>query len=209
MRVPRTKDEISALVREEPDGWEYFLYAGAMLIARDDLEEQYRDHLIGYAPLEGDSLGQAEAIQRLEAAFPDAQALVGQVDRLFNTALQERAFGSPGESGDEALIRQLSARTMDMYRGLMNWARGLRSCRVPSEFRTAYHLAADLVNKPIEQIRGFVDELVVGMDSAAERLGESDGEDPVEVTLVLTVSIEEGATDAFTDELKRLEARLV
>lgn len=209
MRAPRTNDEISALLREEPDSWEYLLYAGAMLIARVDLEEQYRDHLIGYAPLEGDSLDAEEAINRLQAAFPDAQALVKQVDRLFSATIQERAFGLPGESGDGALIRQLAARTMDMYRGLLDWAKELRSCRVPEEFQTVYQLAAGLVNKPIEQIRAFVDELVVQMDSVAERLEDKDDDSPIKVTVVLTVSIEEGATEAFSEELKRMEATLL
>lgn len=196
-------------MRELPDVWEYLLYAGAMLAARDEIEDLYRDHLIGYAPLAGESLDANESIGRLQGAFPDAQALAKQIERMFNAELQERAFGIPGQSGDEALIRQLAERTMAQYRGLLEWAGGLRSARVPEEFQTAYQLAADLVNKPIEQVRAFVDEVVAQMDSVAERIERDDDDSPIQVTVALVVSIEEGATDAFIEELGSLEATLL
>ena len=53
-RTPRTRDELTALLRERQAGWEYLLYAGSLLINQISLEDEYRDHLLRYVPLTAD-----------------------------------------------------------------------------------------------------------------------------------------------------------
>lgn len=194
---------MAALLREQPDGWEYMLYGGSLLLLRDGHEQEYRDHILRYAPLEGEPLDSSDAVLRLEAAFPDALALVAATMRLFDPSIQERAFGRPGEPGDEALIQQLAQRTIDGYLQLMKWGMGLRSARAPTEFQTAFQLAADMVARPVEEMRAYVDDVVNKMDTVPDLL-TGEYADPIKTTITMVLTIDDAASDAFGRELERI-----
>ena len=124
---------------------------------------------------------------------------------LFDPDVQKQAFGRPGEPGDEALIQALANRTMERYRELMAWGLDLRAARVPSDFRSVYQLAADMAAKPIEEIRGYVEDIVEAMDALPRRLGgQTTG--PVEIVITLTLTMDDEAVQAFDDETDRLLA---
>ena len=201
-RTPRTRDGLAVVRRERPDGWEYLLYAGVLFLGMRDLEGSYRDHRLRYAALTGDPLSEWDSIERLKAAFPDAMALSGSIDRFFAAESVERAFGRAGEPGDDEAIQHLAERTIAIYGSCMDWGRDLRSARVPTEFQPAFHLAADFMRLPVEQMREYIQKLVALADSLEElmRTGE-----PVQVTIILELSIDEVVSDKFAMEMGRLE----
>lgn len=200
---------MTALLRERPPGWEYLLYAGELLRERQRLEYKYLDDLLRYSPRSGPPLDGQAAFDRLKAAFADALALAHSLMRFFDEAIHRRAFGEPGEEGDEILIRHLACRTIEGYEQFIDWARELRGKRVPTEFHQSYQLAADLMRQPVEQIRSFVDEVVVEMDSLSERLQAADEGEPVTITLTLTLTIDEEAQRAYEGELERLASEVI
>ena len=201
-RTPRTPDGLAVVRRERPDGWEYLLYAGVLFLGMRDLEGSYRDHQLRYAPLTGDPLSEWDSIERLKAAFPDAKALSESIDRLFAADIVERVFGRTGEPGDEEAIQHLAERTIAIYGSCMEWGRDLRSARVPTEFQSAFHLAADFMRLPVEQMREYIQKLVTLGDSL-EELVRTD--EPVQVTITLDLSIDEAVSDKFAMELERLQ----
>ncbi len=200
--TPRTRDTLAVVRRERPDGWEYLLYAGVLFLGMRDLEGSYRDHLLRYAALTGDPLSEWDAIKKLKEAFPDATALSGSIDRIFAAESVERAFGRIGEPGDDQAIQHLAERTIALYSSCMDWGRDLRSARVPTEFQTAFNLAADFMRLPVEQMREYVQRLVTFGDSLEEPIstGESDY-----VTFTLELSIDDAVADEFAMELSRLQ----
>lgn len=202
LKTPTKPDEFISLLREQPDGWEYLLYAGKLQVGMQNLEDEYRDHLIGYAPLTGEPLSAWASIERLKAAFPDALALVSPMHRLFAAETVQNAMGRLGEPGNADAIEHLADRTMAMYRSWMDWGKALRSARVPAEFQLAFHLAADFMRRPIEDMRVYVHKVVEFADSL-ERLMKED--EPVTVTLELVVSLDDAVEEEFSLELKRLE----
>ena len=201
-RTPRTRDGLAVVRRERPGGWEYLLYAGIMFLGMRDLESSYRDHRFRYATLTGDPLSERDSIKKLEAAFPDARALSGSIGWLFAADSVERVFGRTGEPGDDEAIQHLAERTIAIYGSFMDWGRDLRSARVPTEFQAAFHLAADFMRLPVEQMREYIQKLVTFADSLDEliRTGE-----PVQVTTTLELSIDEAVSDKFTMEMERLQ----
>ena len=202
-RTPRSSDERTALLRERPGAWEYLLFAGSLLMRREELEDDYHDHQLRYVALEGDPLDEEAATSRIQSAFPDALALVAAIQQLFDQHLHERAFGAPGEPGDEALIQRLAKRIIDRYLELMIWSRDLRAARVPSQFQRVFQLAADMALRPVDEIREFVDDTVREMDSVRQRLADV-GASPIEITLTLVVTMDEAVHEAFDQELERL-----
>lgn len=206
-RCPRTRDELAALINDRPRGWEYLLYGGGLYLGRKALETKYHDHLFAYAELDGPPLDADRAIREVDAAVDDARAMVGRLMHMFDPVRLEWAFGEPGKPGDPALIQHVADRTMKGYEHFMDWARRLRSMRVPAEFRKAFDLAADLMSNPVEECREYVDQVVTELDQVPNLIETSagEGEEPVQITLQLTLTVDEDARRAFTDEIERLQ----
>jgi hypothetical protein len=167
-------------------------------------EADYRDHVLRYAVLAGDPLSSDEAIAKLQRAFPDAIALANTMMGCFSADALEAALGAPGEPGDAELIQHLARRTIDGYSQFLEWGCDLRATRVPSEFHTAFNLAADMMRTPVEEIRAYVNEVRSTMDDLADRLAARSNDDPLEMTISLTVTVDPAASKALHDEIARL-----
>jgi hypothetical protein len=203
-RTPRTPEEMAELLRTQPSGWEYLLYAGVLLEGRQALEDKYRDHDVGFAPTGGPHVDEHGAIKRLQEAFREAEGFGTRVERLLDPTAQERAFGAPGEPGDTERIKHLGRRLVDVYESMLDWAADLRTVHVPEEFRHAFELAARMIDQPLKEFRDFIDRLVSVMDGLAAQLAEPDTE-PIEIELELRLSIDECVAGAFHTELERLQ----
>jgi hypothetical protein len=201
--TPRDAEAVSSLLRDRPDGWEYLLYAGTMLVERDACEDVYRDHLLRHVRPRGPALDDEAAVQRLRAALPDLQASVDAAMALFDPRVQQRAFGPPGTPGDAGLIQQLATRTVDAYRQFIDWGADLRSTRVPLQMRRAYGLAADLARQPVEDIRSFIDAAVAAMDDLPRQLAE-DTDEPINVDLTLVLTLDENLAAEYSREVERI-----
>ena len=201
-RTPRTHDGLAVVRRERPYGWEYLLYAGVLFLGMRDLEGSYRDHRLRYTPLADDPLSEWDSIERLQAAITDAEALSGSIGRLFAPDVVERTFGRLGEPGDDEAIQHLAERTIAIYGSYMDWGRDLRSARVPTKFQAAFHLAADFMRLPVEQIREYINKFVTLGDSL-EELTQTD--EPVQITITLELSLDEAVLDKFAMEMERLQ----
>lgn len=214
-RCPRTSDEVAALLNTRPDMWEYLLYGGTLLIERAKLEDQYRDHVLGYAEPDGPPLDVETAIDEASAAFGDALAMAATLMNMFDAERHEQAFGKPGEAGDAILIQHLAKRTVDGYSEMMAWSRRLLSMRVPTEMQQLFRFAAALMETPVGEFRDYVDDVVAQLDKAAVMSARRDAqpdardEGPVEVTVQLTLTIEENALQRFNDELHRVETAML
>jgi hypothetical protein len=202
VRTPRDREELAAIQRERPEGWEYLLFAGALLVGRDDSEAEYHDRL--QATPEGEFLDPESAMARLDVAFTELSELTSATAAVLEPDVLEPAFGAPGEPGDASRILQLADDLLARYRQLIGWSRTLRSVRVPSAFRDVYELAADLAHRPIEEVRGFIDRTVEAMDQLDAMLAAPDT-GPVRIELELTLSVDEDLAERFLVERYRLQ----
>ena len=134
---------------------------------------------------------------------------------MFDPARHGRAFGRPGEPGDAALIQHLAKRTIDGSAELMAWARQLRSMRVPATMHEVFRLAAAMMDTPVEECREYVDQAVAQLDQMADLIAHADADpditedDPLTVTIRLTLTIDDEAVEAFNAELRRVEEVLL
>jgi hypothetical protein len=204
-RVPRTSEEEAALLRLHPDGWEYLYFASVLRRRMDALEPKYRDHQLRFRrPAPGRRLEGPEAIEFVSKAFPEARMMTDNFNRVFDPAAQERAFGAPGEPGDEAQIEHLASRVIDVYEGLLDWAAALRNRPVEDEFERVVDLASRFVDQPIQEFRDFVGRTVAEFDRLPSLLRQETPE-PVRIELKLVLTIEEGLEAELDAELQRLE----
>lgn len=206
-RVPRTPEERATLLQGRQDGWEYLLFAAALLRERNALEPKYRDHEIGFAkPQPGPRLDVHEGVTLTSAATHEAGALVENVERIFSPAAQVVAFGAPGEPGDPEAIEHLASRVIDVYEGLLDWAARIRGTSFDDDFKTVAELVGHFVDLPIRQFREFVDKVVSECDRLPAFLA-SDGDETLHLTLELKVEMDPDVLDRFTAEMRQLEMR--
>ncbi len=200
-RVPRAPEEEALLLAVRPPGWEYLFFAAALKREMAALEEKWRDHRIGYVRPAGQPLDEAEARDLLQSIFREAPATVGNVERLLSPESTELAFGAAGEPGDSDQIEHLAKRVINIYGELLDWSSRVRGARVPDAFEHVFTTASRFMDLPIRQFREFVDEVVRETDAIPAALRN---EEPVSLTLTLTVSIDEAVQQEFNRELDEL-----
>lgn len=203
-RVPRTAEEVDALLRTRPEGWGYLLFASVLRQRMDALEPKYRDHELRFTkPQAGPTLTGSDATDFLSHAFREAREMVGNnFARVFSVEAQEKAFGA----GDADRIEHLATRVIDIYESLLDWPARVRGTPMEDEFTHARELSSRFVDLPIEQFRDFVSRTVEELDLLPSRLREATSETTINLTLTLTLEIEDGLEHELDAELKRLEA---
>lgn len=206
--VPRTAIDLELLLAERPLGWEYFLYAGSLLVELDRLEHKYRDHELRYAASTSRTLGWDEVMPYLNGMLAEISRIVGQTHSVLGEDVQERAFGKPGEPGDADLIQHSAKRLISIYEDILEWSAHLRGTAVPDEFRPVFDLAARFADNPVREFREFVAHVVTEMDKLPEHLARPEPREPLAINLQLVLTIDDEVVEAFGEHLRALEARL-
>ncbi len=197
-RVPRTEVERQQLLLDRPTGWECLYFAAQLLRERAALEGKYRDFLMGYAPPTDEVVCIQDATEYISRAVRYAMQRTRNLNRIMSPAVQEGAFGRPGEDGDPEAIAHMAMRLNSIYKDLMDWTAKVRGAIMPTEFSRAVELLASVSDSPISEYRRFVDVLVAQNDllPAQVAAGES-----VRLNLAVTFSIPDEAVEAITAEL--------
>lgn len=202
--VPRTLEEQRQLLIQRPIAWEFLLFASVLLARRNALEEKWRDNEIRYARRTGIHMDEQTALDYVSSKAEDAIAIVESLNRVLSDDTQAAAFGAPGEPGNVPRIEHLATRVIDIYEELLDWAANLRGMGVTKDFHNLFELAAQMVNRAIQQIREFVDHYVAQAENIPEKLvrGES-----VHLEIPLKIDIDDEVLSEFGDEVARLRAR--
>jgi hypothetical protein len=74
--------------------------------------------------------------------------------------VQEAAFGAEGEPGDPNRIEHIASRIVGIYEELLDWAARIRGTGMSEEFARSLELLAHAADRPITEIREFIDHFV-------------------------------------------------
>jgi hypothetical protein len=206
IRVPRTPEQQRQLLIQRPSFWEYLLFAGVLAQGKAALEPKWQDYQLGYVRLARPALDDSQAMAFIQGAFNEIQAVTGNVERVLNPQVQERAFGPPGLEGDPGHIERMGQRIIEIYEGYLDWAARIRGTPTSERFRRLFHIVALFVDKPIQLTRNFIDQCVAEVDRLPERLAETD-ERPIHITLELVLDVDRHIESEFNRELRRLKRR--
>jgi hypothetical protein len=206
--VPRTVEEQAGLLSARPGGWENLLFAGALLQQRDRLEPKWRDHELRLPGPDRARFGdEREALAHIQSEIAALRITVESVNRLFDPAAHEKAFGAPGEAGDAAQIEHIASRIMSTYEQIIDWAAALRSCAVPEAYERLYELVPQMADEAVAATRAFVDELVAETSRIPAFLEEPEPKETLEIRVTLVLTIAEEVTEAVSAELDHLTER--
>ncbi|HEU5105493.1 MAG TPA: toll/interleukin-1 receptor domain-containing protein [Solirubrobacterales bacterium] len=208
-RIPMTAVEQAQLLADQPEWWEFRLYAGVLMEGRIDLEDKWRDHELR---LPNGSRREPDPTSLMEFLSSEIGWLTRQVealDRLFAPSVMDEAFGKPGEPGNKERIIHTAQRVIQTYEAMMDWAAGLRNTLVPSECVNLLELNARMAEGPIRQIRDFVQTVSdqIARIPALIKLAAEQGaskQDPMIVELTLNLSLDKANQEELFAEIARL-----
>jgi hypothetical protein len=199
-RVPRTHSEEALLLRTQPDGWEYPLFAAVLRRKSDELESKWREHEARYRRPSETTLSEPEALDRMSGVFDEAAVIVDNMMLHFTPVSQERTFGKLGESGDPRRITEFAEGIVAAYSELLDWSARLRATGVPERFRGIFDIASEYADLPLRQLREYIDRVVDELDGLPAALREGR---PITAVLTLTLSVDDEVGERFTRELER------
>ncbi len=205
LRSPRTVEQKRELLAQRPEGWEHLLYAGVLWQRRQAIEWKYRDHELSYARRSGQHLNDSEALTLLGGATKDFGVCIADLVRMIDPQVQERAFGPPGQPGNPALIEHIATRFVEVYEEILDIAARLRGTGVSDNMASVRDAAVHLTDTPLREIRDFIDQVIIEADTIPERLAR---DEPINITVTLTLTMDDGAEKHFYREMERARHEL-
>jgi len=205
-RVPRTEAERQQLLLQRPSAWEYLYFAAQLLHERNSVEDKYLDYEIHYAPSTREVVQKEEVLTYILQRFHNVQRLIDMMSTLVNnSSAWERAFGTPGESGDPAKLAHLARRFNSSYEEFMDWAASIRGVNAPSEFHKLLNLLANFADPPVEEYRRFVDDYVTKVDAIPAALAAGQ---KVRLEMTLVIALPGHITRDYSSEFDRMKDHL-
>ncbi len=208
-RVPRNGEELQATLTVRPSGWEYLFFAGHLFLGKERLALRWRDHeLPPYTLSESiDEVG--DATTYLSSAFSRVSGVVEALSRVFPQEVQEEAFGAPGDPGSPTRIEHFAARILQTYEELLDWAASMRAVSPPDVLVPAFEAAARMADQPLDEIHTFIDDAVREIDRMPTYLEtRKDGDPPLQIDLILKLTLDEELSAEFHRRLKRARRKL-
>ena len=203
--VPLTADDYQTVVLTRPDGWEYLLLAGGIWREVQNLEQELRDNELGFAAQNGSHLSEDDIKDFISISIDRLSNLTDKIATMLRPATVEWAVGTPGTAGDPVRIAHLSRRFGSMYEEFLNWASNVRGTACPSEYRRLLTLLSHFADEPVREIRQFAEEFVAKAGLIpAHFSGHSTGGDQLELTIELTLNMDNRLMQEFGAERKRL-----
>lgn len=129
--------------------------------------------------------------------------ILEEVGFVFGPGVEKAVLGKPGKEGKPEKIRRLAVRAVLAYQDLVEWPETFKTSHFPSEASRLQELGSSLLDKQIDEIRGFMQQLVfeIGRRVVALQNGESELE-PLELSLNLSDNVE--ALNSYGSEVFRL-----
>jgi hypothetical protein len=202
--VPETPEEQLSLLASRPVGWEYQLFAGILKQGKTRLEFRWRDSKLGICRAEKRPIDRAQAMERLSASFGRLGDVCERLaNGVFDEAVQEEIFGVRGEPGDPTAIEHFARHVVSGYEDMLDWTDDLRSVRPPEHLQHAFDLASRAAQKPMLDVREFMDAAQDAVDQIQAHVAE-DNDAPLRITLSLTLTTDDQLMSEFAAEPKRL-----
>ncbi len=206
LTIPSTPDEQARVVDDRPPHWEYLLFAGFLVQGRRELESKWDDHELRLPRGPKQDFDRMSALGYLTREMGWVRTQLEVLGRILSPETSEAAFGEPGEPGDPEKIAGLARRVLSMYEALMDWAAGLRNISVPEDFRELREATACFVDQAIKEMRRFVDDAAEMTARLPELVAQAIDDEPVQVVMRLTLTIDPAVEQRYMTALRRLEA---
>lgn len=179
-------------------GWEFTVFAEELSRGLASLRADYRDFLDERLESGGDAVG--DPVNDLVQRMAVSRAIIGRVDRILAPSAIAKAFGAPGQPGNDEEARRLARSIVTVFSTMLQWGREARRAIVDSQWRTIYSALANFARQPLQQMVDFADDIAA--KAAAVKHDLESGRTP-STRVFITLELEVGAGDlaALSNEI--------
>lgn len=209
LSIPGTAEEQQRLAAERPDWWEYRLFAGVLLQGMRALETKWDDHELRLPRGARRDIDQESAFDFMGREMSWIGKQVGLLDRIFDSSVQEQAFGPKGQAGDPARIEAFARRVVASCESLLDWAAALRATTVPENFEEVTEATACFVDAPLGAIRDFINTYADQISRLPELAADATEDKPVRIELALSVQLDPEVKKRHDKALHKLRQELI
>jgi hypothetical protein len=196
------RGEALRIALEKPRGWEYLLFAQALI---DFVNKHHRllRRIQTRIPI---GLGEDvnEPLTWLRARFADGLRMPQALAALISGTLPA-ALGPPGVPGDAEKIVFVAATFGDIYLDALQWCARVRAANIEPRFGQLSMIASGMVDDLIQQIADFGPYV---MKTWEEALAAPETGTPRVVNMTLTISVSPTVIEEFSAEAARLRSQL-
>jgi len=150
--------QLDKMIRDRPLGWEYLVFAGALIVEMDAFDARYRDYAIGYAPRLGVPVYEESFMKFYEMQLVELLNISELFKQVYSNQAVDKAIGPGGASGDPTRILHLAKRYISVYDELLGWTERLRGTPVPRKYQQLVNIMSRYSEQPISEIRRFVND---------------------------------------------------
>ncbi|GAA0607812.1 hypothetical protein GCM10010174_26280 [Kutzneria viridogrisea] len=196
-----TQEEQEFITNSRPSGWEYLLFSSTLISGRNQLAGKLRDHELRYARTTRRIDEKSAVLAYIQTAMANAVEIVENFKKILTRQAQEWAFGPVGVEGNVENIVHLGKRFIGLTEDFIDWAADLRGTATRESWREVFELAAQLADKPIRQLTGFVDKYSEATRNLSQKL---DNGERVELGIPLPIEIDDAILAKLNRQMKRL-----
>lgn len=196
---------LTKLAETKPHSWQWALFGSVLVQRRDALQEQLRDHSLGFAPQNGQRITElAELVQLIRNSMHDVQQNGHQLVKLVETPAFRAAFGEPNElSDDPDVILHVATRVMDHYERYLQLARNVRGTAAPSDYINILDSCGRLSDMPMSGMDEFIDAYVRMVEEMPDLLIQAGGKN-ITVPITLPIHVDNDLLQNVVDQLKQI-----
>ncbi len=187
---------------DKPAGWEYRLFAHALIDGVSAHHRLRRRHETGIPLGLGEDV--KEPLAWFGARFSDTMRMAKALSALMNETLQE-ALGPKGVSGDAERLIFVADTIADIYGDALHWSARMRAANIDGRYDLLRSIVSKMVDDLIRQVREFGPYI---RDTYETAIAAPPTVTPRVVEMTLTISIDPSVLDEFGKEVVRLQNEL-
>ncbi|HEX9938133.1 MAG TPA: hypothetical protein VGB15_13455 [Longimicrobium sp.] len=151
------------LMLEQPDYWEYRLFAQVLIDEIAIYRDLRAEHRIGIALGQGEWIESFEAMTWIKTRTAEIRRILVMLEVLMSQHLQA-ALGQPGNSGDADGIVFCARRVAALYAEVLEWSQRIRRAHAPECFEPVLVETARATDDIIEQLEKYGPSVLAGIE---------------------------------------------
>lgn len=196
--------ELAKLIDARPPAWEYLLCGRVLSEGMDALQGKWLSYTFSHTMRAPHYKDDKAAIDYLVHASREAGRITGSLTHWFNPALERRAFGRLGESGNASAIEHFARSLCTLLEEFIDLAIELRSVDLPSRLDRLRQLLLTMFGEPIRDTYHFFEKLIVQIEEVPGLLSAHSGDAPIRIELEYVLKIDPAVSKAIQKEFREL-----
>lgn len=173
------------LALEQPDAWEYRLFAQVLTDEVEAVSELRYEHRLKIAFGPGEQVELNDTPRWMSARLAEIGRLSTALTGLLNENVQD-ALGPPGTAGDAAAIQLVAKKVAAIYRHAIEWSLRMRRAHVHECFQPVATEVSIFTDNMIEQIETYGPNLLRTIEEA---LADAQRGIPRTIEAIMTIDI--------------------